>query len=175
MYCFAEQLSHDINPLMLIVLRAVKITFLNVTILDVSIKLYTGKKELVLVSLEPLKLFKYSAIFGASCQRNACLKWSSGLEKRPRKPLPSLQYNLTLGCKAFVLGGWKDGYDNLVFSIHRCSFSKELSPDLQEDTLSAFSGVCSCLHPSLRPYHPYGGWGPCQHLLQAFLLFCDRA
>lgn len=74
MYCFAEQLSHDINPLMLIVLHAVKITFLNVTILDVSIKLYTGKKELVLVSLEPLKLFKYSAIFGASCQRNACLK-----------------------------------------------------------------------------------------------------
>lgn len=84
-------------------------------------------------------------------------------------------YSLTLCCKAFVLGGWQDGYDKLAFSIHRCSLSKELPPDLQEDTLSAFSGVRSCLHPSLRPYHPYGGWGACQHLLQAFLLFCDRA
>lgn len=74
-----------------------------------------------------------------------------------------------------VLGGWQDGYDNPAFSIHRCSLSKELPSDLQEDTLPAFSGVCSCLHPSLWPYHPYGGWGPCQYLLQAFLLLCDRA
>lgn len=71
---FRELLPHDINALMLIVRCAVKITFLNVTILDAFIKLYTGKKELVPVSLDPLKLFKYLAIFGASCQIKACIK-----------------------------------------------------------------------------------------------------
>nr|XP_025960640.1 MOB kinase activator 3B isoform X6 [Dromaius novaehollandiae] len=30
-----------------------------------------------------------------------------------------------------------------------CSLSKEFPSDLQEDTLPAFSGVCSCLHSSL--------------------------
>lgn len=96
--------------------------------------------------------------------------WKGG----PRNHRLFCSYKLLLCSKAVVVG-WQDGCDNPVFSIHRCSLSKELPSDLQEDTLPAFSGVCSRLHSSLWPYHPYGGRGPHQYLLQAFLLLCDRA
>ena len=105
------------------------------------------------------------------CALNNLLVWKGGLGSHNLV----CHYKLTLCSKAVVLGGWQDSDDNPSFSIHRCSLSKELPSDLQEDTLPAFSGVCSRLHPSLWPHHPYGGWGSRQYLLQAFLLLCDRA
>lgn len=54
------------------------------------VKLF-GEEEPVPVSLDPFKLLKYLVIFGASGQINICIKWSSGLKRRPRKSYPSLQ------------------------------------------------------------------------------------